>query len=110
MSNFEPPYRRFAIRLTKDGHATWWTDDGTGCDDAFDNTEWGCPGLVAYVTRDAAISHQEALRPWARARGLSLAVVLVWEYPGGMYELKRRPKTPPGPDSEKIQMEQMEDD
>lgn len=92
----ESPYRRFAIRLTKAGEVTWWTDDGTGCDEAEDDTEWDPKQLVTFVTRDEAIGRVERLRPWARARGLSLRVMPVWEYPGGVYEQKRRPRESSG--------------
>lgn len=66
---FEPPYRRFAIRFTKDGNVSWWTDDGTGCDDARDYTEWDPKRLVTHGDRDHAIREVEALRKFARARG-----------------------------------------
>jgi hypothetical protein len=87
---FEPPYRRFAIRFTKDGNVSWWTDDGTGCDDARDYTEWDPKRLVVHVDRDDAIREVEALRKFARARGMTVAVVPVWEYPGGTFELTKR--------------------
>ena len=92
MGNFGPPYRRFAIRLMKVGEVSWWTDDGTGCAEAQDNTDWDPKRLVTYVHRDEAVRHAGALRGFARERRLSLRVIPVWEYPGGVYELKRRPK------------------
>ena len=87
---FEPPYRRFAIRFTKDGNVSWWTDDGTGCDDARDYTDWDPKRLVTHGDRDHAIREVEALRKFARARGMTVAVVPVWEYPGGTFELTKR--------------------
>ena len=87
---FKPPYRRFAIRFTKDGDVRWWTDDGTGCDDARDYTDWDPKLLVTHVDRSDAIREVEALRSFAKARGMTVAVVPVWEYPGGVYELKKR--------------------
>lgn len=90
--SFSHPWRRFAIRLMKHGEVTWWTDDGTGCDDAQDNTDWDSKRLVTYVTRAEAVSHVNSLREWAKASGLSLCVMLVWEYPGGVFEQRRRPK------------------
>lgn len=86
------PYRRFAIRFRhKDGGVMWWTDDGTGCDDARDYTEWGTEPLVTYITRGEAIRSAEGMRNFAHARSMTVAVVPVWEYPDGVFELKRRP-------------------
>jgi hypothetical protein len=90
---FDPPYRRFAIRLTKKGEVFWWTDDGTGCDDAQDYTDWDPKQLVTYVHRDEAVQRVSSLREFARDRGLSLCVVPVWEYPEGRYELKKHKDT-----------------
>lgn len=92
MSRFDPPYRRFAIRAKKRGEESWLTDDGQGCDDSCDFTGWDAKRLVTYVDRDEAQSHAERMREYAHNRGFRLRVMSVWEYPGGVYERKRRPK------------------
>lgn len=91
VARFEPPYRRFAIRATtKCGRQSWLTDDGQGCDESCDFTDWDKKRLVAYVERAAAVSHAENMRNYAKARGLRLSVRAVWEYAGGVYRKERR--------------------
>jgi hypothetical protein len=89
----EAPYRRYAIRARcKDGVKLWLTDDGLGCDESLDFTSWGAAKLVTHVERPPAIFQCEQWRKWARARGMNLRVVPVWEYPGGIYKQDRQEK------------------
>jgi hypothetical protein len=91
VSNFEPPYRRYAIRCLHrgDGHESWFTDDGTGCDEAIDYTAWDEERLVTFVDRADAQSFVDDRTYFAQERKMTLRVMVVWEYPGGRFERKK---------------------
>lgn len=85
-SNFDYPYRRFAIRaITKNGMEYWLTDDGMGCDDSNDFTDYDDKQLLVYIERAAAQSHVDGMKEYASERKLKLRVMRVWEYPDGTY-------------------------
>lgn len=88
MSWPDPPWKRYAIRMTAHGEETWLTDDGTGCDDALDFTEWGIYPPVVYVHKDEAKAHARAVSAFYRNRGqrYRFDVRPVLEHPGGTYD------------------------
>lgn len=93
MSRFDPPWRRYAIRMTRDGQELWWTDDGTGQDEAEDWTDWGHEHLVTYVNKADATDHATRHRDYYRARGRRRRIEVrpVYEYPGGRFERTKGP-------------------
>jgi hypothetical protein len=89
VKSYEPPWRRFAIRAMRRGEESWLTDDGEGCDESCDFTDWDAKRLVNYVEKESAQSHADNMREYARERGLRLRVVPVWETAPGLFVRRR---------------------